>query len=210
MYPSQYERFALYPPEIFEKFMQASFDSYGHEKSSVLDGGLHQWVKKGLEISTEDVQLPTGNWKAKDHVAANNITFEELQKKEDGKEYMERTDEVNFLDARIRGVSGSNIPGYKNVPAAELVNENGVMKSPEEIRQVLLQNGYKAGQPIVTNCNTGMQAAMLAFGIKMAYPDESPRVYNVSPIACVDSPGFRYLGGQAKSSCSDETQYFQA
>ncbi|KAK6053196.1 hypothetical protein COOONC_09298 [Cooperia oncophora] len=123
--------------------------SYGHEKSSVLDGGLHQWVKKGLEISTEDVQLPTGNWKAKDHVAANNITFEELQKKEDGKEYMERTDEVNFLDARIRGqfngteetgldlyrVSGSNIPGYKNVPAAELVNENGVMKSPEEIRQ---------------------------------------------------------------------------
>ncbi|KAK6010606.1 hypothetical protein OSTOST_24362, partial [Ostertagia ostertagi] len=75
-------------------------------------------------------------------------------------------------------VHSSNIPGYKNVPAAELVNENGMMKTPEEIREVLSQNGYKAGQPIVTNCNTGMQAAMLAFAVKLAYPEESPRVYN--------------------------------
>ncbi|KAK6044152.1 hypothetical protein COOONC_18343 [Cooperia oncophora] len=96
MYPSQYERFALYPPEIFEKFMQASFDSYGHEKSSVLDGGLHQWVKKGLEISTEDVQLPTGNWKAKDHVAANNITCLENCRKRAGKEYWIRQTNVTF------------------------------------------------------------------------------------------------------------------
>ncbi|KAK6017363.1 hypothetical protein OSTOST_17118, partial [Ostertagia ostertagi] len=77
--------------------------SYGHEKSSVLDGGFALWEKKGLEISTEDVQLPAGTWKAKDNIAPNNIKYEELRKEEGGKQYIERTDEVNFLDARIRG-----------------------------------------------------------------------------------------------------------
>ncbi|KAK6010809.1 hypothetical protein OSTOST_24124 [Ostertagia ostertagi] len=46
MYPSQYERFALYPPEIFEKFIQ----SYGHEKSSVLDGRFALWRRKDLKL----------------------------------------------------------------------------------------------------------------------------------------------------------------
>lgn len=170
------------------------FKSYGHEQLSVLDGGFDLWTRKGLEISTGDYRLPPGDWTAKDMIAENNIKFEELEGKKGEKLYMERTEEVNFLDARIRGqfdgtedtgldphrVNGSNIPGFKSAPAAELVNENGLMKGAEEIRQWLSANGYKRDQPVVTNCNTGMQAAMLAFAIDLAYPDVTPRVYNGS------------------------------
>ncbi|VDL84409.1 unnamed protein product [Nippostrongylus brasiliensis] len=190
MFPSKYERFALYPSEIFEEYMQ----SYGHEKLSVLDGGFDRWVKTGHETSTEDVKLMPGDWEAKDDIGIYNINFEELESKDGEKMYIERTDEVNFLDSRIRGqfngtedtgldpyrVGGSNIPGFKNTPAAELLDENGVLKSTAEIKEWLATNGYKHGQPIVTNCNTGMQAAMLAFAIDLVYPDVSLRVYNGS------------------------------
>ncbi|WKY11901.1 hypothetical protein Q1695_003460 [Nippostrongylus brasiliensis] len=222
MFPSKYERFALYPSEIFEEYMQILgvnngehlilysrgalggmmystkfawlLKSYGHEKLSVLDGGFDRWVKTGHETSTEDVKLMPGDWEAKDDIGIYNINFEELESKDGEKMYIERTDEVNFLDSRIRGqfngtedtgldpyrVGGSNIPGFKNTPAAELLDENGVLKSTAEIKEWLATNGYKHGQPIVTNCNTGMQAAMLAFAIDLVYPDVSLRVYNGS------------------------------
>ncbi|EYC11302.1 hypothetical protein Y032_0051g2130 [Ancylostoma ceylanicum] len=248
LFPSQYERFALYPPDIFEKYIQMIgvnegehiilyargalggmvfssriawlLKSYGHdpEKVSLLDGGLASWMRQGLELSTEDVQLPPGNWKAHDKLSEYNIKFEEMEDKDGDKVYLERTDEVNFLDARHRGqfngtedtgldpyrilfpiyflprarsctvfdssvfpgVGGSNIPGFKNAPAAELVNDNGQLKSKDEIRQWLYANGYKSDKPVVTLCNTGMQASMLAQIISYAVPEISPRVYNGS------------------------------
>ncbi|KIH61237.1 hypothetical protein ANCDUO_08495 [Ancylostoma duodenale] len=70
--------------------------SYGHnpEKLSLLDGGLAQWMRQGLEVSTDDVQLPSGNWKARDLINEYNIKFEELEDKDADKMYIERTDEV--------------------------------------------------------------------------------------------------------------------
>ncbi|VDM53148.1 unnamed protein product [Angiostrongylus costaricensis] len=222
VYPSKYERFALYPPELFEKYIQMVginsgehiilysrgsiggmmysskfawlFKSYGHGKLSVVDGGFDQWKKSGFEVSKADVQLPHGNWKAKDDISLNNIKFEEMEAKEGGKQYMDQTDKINFIDSRIRGqfngtedtgldpyrVAGSNIPGFKNIPAAELIDEKGVMKNPEEIRQWLYANGYRQDQPVVTMCNTGMQAAMLAYAVDTVLPGVSPRVYNGS------------------------------
>ncbi|KJH47390.1 rhodanese-like protein [Dictyocaulus viviparus] len=245
MYPSEYERFALYPPDIFEKYIQMVginsgehiilysrgaiggmmyssklawlFKSYGHEKLSIINGGFDEWARNGFEISKEDVQLPvsgeiilhasdshqsfvqikvfkSGNWKAKDNVATNNITFEEMEAKKGDKQYMEQTSEVNFLDSRPRSqfdgtsetglnpeyVTGSNIPGFKNMPAVELIDDKGLIKSPQEITQWLSSNGYQQGQPVVTLCNSGMQASMLAYVMDAILPHVSPRVYNGS------------------------------
>ncbi|KHJ87524.1 hypothetical protein OESDEN_12700 [Oesophagostomum dentatum] len=206
LYPSRYERFAMYPPELFEKYVQmVGINSGEHlilysrgaiggmmfsskaacsEKLSILNGGLDQWIRQKNELSTENVQLPAGNWKASDHLSEYNIKFEEMEQKDGDKAYLEKTDEVNFLDARVRGqfngVRGSKIAGFKNAPAIELILENGQLKSADQIRQWLIENGYNSKQPIVTLCNTGMQAAMLAHIIETAIPETSPRVYNGS------------------------------
>ncbi|KAK6049050.1 rhodanese-like protein [Cooperia oncophora] len=84
-YPSEYERYALYPPDVFQEYMQMLgvdadehlilyaremcggmlhaakiawlLKSYGHEKVSLVDGGFDEWVKKGHPISKDDVKL---------------------------------------------------------------------------------------------------------------------------------------------------------
>ncbi|VDM75066.1 unnamed protein product [Strongylus vulgaris] len=170
--------------------------SYGHssDKISLLNGGLEQWVRQGNELSKEEVKLPIGNWKASDYLAKYNIKFEDMEYKDGDKAYLERTDEINFLDARVREqfegmeetgldpyrVKGSNIPGFKNTPVVDLVHENGELKTFEEIRQWFAENGYKPNHPVVTICNTGMQAAMLAQIMEIVLPETSPRVYNGS------------------------------
>ncbi|CAD6186637.1 unnamed protein product [Caenorhabditis auriculariae] len=223
MYPSKYERFTHYPPEIFEKYAQliglnsgehlvfygrgplggmlfASkaawlFKSYGHDKVSLVDGGFDTWRQHKFEVSTEDLQLPSGNFPAKDSFRDHLVDFDHLtQKDENGKQYIEKTSEVNFLDSRSRGqfngtedtgldpwkVNGSRIAGFKNAPAAELFNQNKTLKNEDELFSWLKSNGMVDGQEVVTSCNAGVQAALLAYVIDSLNPNSKPKLYNGS------------------------------
>ncbi|TKR87398.1 hypothetical protein L596_011800 [Steinernema carpocapsae] len=224
MYPGRFERFSLYEPEVFEKYVQllgidkgeqlifygrgafggmlfASrfamlFKGYGHSKYSVLDGGFDYWKARGNEIDTSanPVQLKKGDWKATDNLHIN-VTFEELEKKDvEGKDMLDHPEKVNFLDARIREqfdgrqdtgldpyrVDGCYIPGFKNVPAAELVGEDQMIKPANLVKEVLDKGGYDKSKPVVTSCNTGIQASLLAFIMENVYPETNVRVYNGS------------------------------
>ncbi|KAK6036851.1 hypothetical protein COOONC_25644 [Cooperia oncophora] len=90
--------------------------------------------------------IQRGTWKATDNVAKCNIKFEQLEEQHGDRKYIEWTDDINLLDARGRGnfegtvpstpppgVRGTHIPGFKNFPAAELVEE-GLMRDNDEIR----------------------------------------------------------------------------
>ncbi|EYC11298.1 hypothetical protein Y032_0051g2129 [Ancylostoma ceylanicum] len=79
----------------------------------------------------------------------------------------------------ISAVKGTHIPGFKNLPAAELVEE-GVMRSPEEVRDWLTLHGFKPDRPTVVMCNLGVQAAMLAYAIETVFPHNPIQVYNGS------------------------------
>ncbi|CAO4379375.1 unnamed protein product [Caenorhabditis nigoni] len=224
-YPSRYQRFQQYRADLFEKYAQlvglnnkehfvfygkgafggmlfASkvawiFKSYGHENISLVDGGFDSWKRHGFDVSTEDVKLPVGNWKAEDEFKKYVITFQELDAKKEGeeKQYIEKTSEINFLDSRIRAqfegtqdtgldpymVNGCRIAGFKNLPSSELLTKEGTLKSEEEIKSWLTKNGYVENQPVVTSCNAGIQAALLAYVIDTVKPSSTPpRVYNGS------------------------------
>uniref|UniRef100_A0A914W6W7 Rhodanese domain-containing protein n=1 Tax=Plectus sambesii TaxID=2011161 RepID=A0A914W6W7_9BILA len=222
MYPSKTERFALYPPELFEEYVQRLglnqgdhivvydrgmnggmmwaakfwwlFKTYGHDNVSVLNGGFHAWKKGNYPVSSEVVQLPKGDWKA--NLRSDlNVTFEELTKKQDdGRDLIDKADEVNFLDARKKEqfhgeedtgldpymVNGSYIPGFINVPVNQLVDSNGLLKSPEEIKTYASSKGFREGKPIITSCNTGIQASLLAFALTLVDAQYPIRLYNGS------------------------------
>lgn len=76
-------------------------------------------------------------------------------------------------------MNGCRVPGFKNCPSHELLTEEGLIKPPGEIKQWLSANGYEEGKPVVTNCNTGMTASLLAYAIDGVI-EETPRLYGVS------------------------------
>ncbi|CAI5450143.1 unnamed protein product [Caenorhabditis angaria] len=172
------------------------FKSYGHENISLVDGGFDGWKRAGFEVSQEDLRLQPGNWKAQNAIEKHVITYEELETKENGseKQNFEKSDEFNFLDSRGRGqfegtedtgldpnkVNGTRIAGFKNFPSAELLQKPGILKSEDEIRQWFNKNGYNPSLPTVTSCNSGVQAALLAFVMDWALPESRPRLFNGS------------------------------
>ncbi|KAJ1349715.1 hypothetical protein KIN20_005338 [Parelaphostrongylus tenuis] len=219
-YPSEYERYAIYPPEIFQEYIQTLginaddhlilyargplggmlhssrfawlFKTYGHEKVSVVDGGYDEWVKQGYETSKDEVKLSRGTWKAVDNFLKYNLKYELLEGDHGDRKYIEYINDINLIDARGRGqfegtaptdlppnVVGTHIPGFKNLPAAELVKEN-LMKSPDDIKEWLGDREFHPHRPAVVMCNVGLQAAMVAYAIETVYPNLLVQVYNGS------------------------------
>ncbi|KHN76044.1 Putative thiosulfate sulfurtransferase [Toxocara canis] len=169
------------------------FKSYGHENVSVLDGGFHRWEKEGGEVTDKLPVTKYGNWKASGISKDRVVTFEELDEKDSsGLDLFAKMETINFLDARTRGqfegteptgldhhrVKGSNVGGARSVPVVDFIsNEEGFLKPRSEIRKWIESCGYEKTKPIITSCNRGFQAAMLAMVLE--YVDETlkPRVY---------------------------------
>ncbi|VDM77116.1 unnamed protein product [Strongylus vulgaris] len=73
--------------------------------------------------------------------------------------------------------TGSHLNGAKSVPLGEVASDDG-LKPKEVILQALKNVGYDPSLPIVTACNGGVQASLLALALKHA--GKQARVYNGS------------------------------
>ncbi|EJD75826.1 hypothetical protein LOAG_17110 [Loa loa] len=129
-YPSFYEPYAMYPPEIFQKYARLLginraehivlygrqhitsmtlpcriswlFKYYGHGAVSVIDGGLTAWEMDGGEITQEVPEVTPGNWKA-GLCPDYIVTYEQLiEKDSSGLCMFDKTDQINFFDSRPR------------------------------------------------------------------------------------------------------------
>ncbi|CAD5210718.1 unnamed protein product [Bursaphelenchus okinawaensis] len=165
------------------------FRSYGHEKLSLLDGGFAAWQNSGeeTESSSEYPKVERGDWKAKDTVQKYMMTFEEFNK--DGG-VLDHPDTVNLLDSRIRPqfdgtqdtgldpmrVNGTRIPHTTNVPALEAINDKGVLRPLEDIKKDLFAS-ENPSKPVITYCNTGMQASVVSVLQDAIFPDHPARMY---------------------------------
>uniref|UniRef100_A0A914C3G9 Rhodanese domain-containing protein n=1 Tax=Acrobeloides nanus TaxID=290746 RepID=A0A914C3G9_9BILA len=217
--PKPNEPFALYEPEIFEKYVQFlginqddhlvlygrgllggmlwAGKTYGHDNISILNGGLADWQAKGYPVENfnEVPIIPTGNWKA-NFRSELMVKFEEIvqHEPENSTDLKELAKKFNILDVRNRGVyegkedagfdstkiTGSYIPGTKNIPIAELVDPNGNLKSNEEIEKKLKEANFDPKKPCITMCSMGTGAALLAFILGQFNLKAPIRVYNGS------------------------------
>lgn len=59
-----------------------------------------------------------------------------------------------------------HIKGAKNVPFSTMVNENGTLKTPEEIKKVLQEKGVDTEKPIVSSCTSAVSACTLFYALQ--------------------------------------------
>lgn len=76
------------------------------------------------------------------------------------------------------------IEGAINVPAATLKNPDSTIKSPDELMKILIDAGLDLSKPIVTYCNSGMQAS---------YPFAALHSAGVTNVALYDGSMSEYV-----------------
>jgi len=141
------------------------FRVMGHPDAFVLDGGLAAWEKAGGEV-TDEIPVPVERHFTP-RVRADLIRDADQMLAAVG------NPAKTILDARPPerftgeapeprpGLRQGHMPGARNVPAGQLIAEDGRMKGPDELASLI---GPVSGR-IITTCGSGVTAATLALAM---------------------------------------------
>lgn len=141
------------------------FKVFGHDKVSVLDGGLPKWKSEGHALEAgEERRVTKKTFIAHFHEA---MVMNKAQVKS-AAQIADARSPARFRgeepEPRV-GVRPGHIRGARNVHYASLLNADGTMKSPEEIATLFAHAGLDVAKPITTSCGSGVTAAILTLGL---------------------------------------------
>lgn len=146
------------------------FRLMGKTDVAVLDGGLPKWLAEGREV--ED--MPPVLRDRHITVSVQNQMLVDVTQVAHASKL--RAHEI--VDARAPGrfrgeepeprpgLRAGHIPGAKNVHYRTLLNGDGTMKAPAELRAVFEAAGVDLKKPAITTCGSGVTAAILALALE--------------------------------------------
>jgi len=158
-----YDRHGLFSsPRVWWTFM-----TFGHNKVSILDGGLPAWVKAG-HASDEAVHKPVQNNQFK--IAAPHIKAVDkscvLSAIETDIQIVDARPAGRFLGTSPEprpGLRSGRIPKSFSLPFGTLKTANGLFKPLGELADIVGQTGIDLAKPVITSCGSGITAAGIAF-----------------------------------------------
>jgi len=147
------------------------FRVMGHDEVAVLDGGLGRWRAEGRPLVSGVTERPPARFTARFRpplVRSLAATWSGLA-----------AGTTQLLDARSRGrfegsepeprpgLRGGHAPGARNLPYDELVDPEGRVLPPVQLRRRYLDAGIDLTRPIVLSCGSGVTACALALGLDL-------------------------------------------
>ena len=151
-------------PRIWWTFRVMGFDDV-----HVLDGGLPKWKSEGRATTNDPTIRTPGRITARlDHGAVS-----------DRADMMKALDDpsIEIVDARSeerwRGLGpeprpnlpSGRMPGSKNVPFFNLLDENACLKEVSDLRRIFVDAGVDLDKKIITTCGSGATAAVLTLAL---------------------------------------------
>ncbi|MEH6631981.1 MAG: 3-mercaptopyruvate sulfurtransferase [Halopseudomonas aestusnigri] len=147
------------------------FKLFGHKDVAVLDGGLPKWLQENRPVDDNKV------YPGERHFSPRFNSFLVRDKAQLIKNL--DTSKEQVLDARAAGrftgetpepratLRSGHIPGSLSLPFTNLLNDEGVLKSIEDLRALYKKAGVDYSKPIVTSCGSGVTAAVLSLGLEL-------------------------------------------
>ncbi|CNK59984.1 putative sulfurtransferase [Yersinia intermedia] len=141
---------------------------FGAQNVYILAGGISGWQQAGFALESGPTFPTAQTFNATFNDAAVKNIHEVLA--------VLGNNEIQILDARPAGrfkalepeprpgLRLGRIPGSINVPWGSMV-ENGNLKSPQELEAIFAVQGVDLTKPIITNCGSGVTAAVVALGL---------------------------------------------
>ena len=160
------------------------FRVMGFRDVAVLNGGFGKWKAEGRAVMTGEARRRTER-----HFTArmNSGLVRDL----DDVMRLLKTGAMQIVDARAAGrFAGTDpeprqvprlghIPGSKNVPFAGLLNQDGTMRAPDDIKAIFAASGVDAAKPVVASCGSGVTACVIALALATT-GNETTAVYDGS------------------------------
>ena|SRR5690349_10925056 len=147
-----------------------TFRVMGHEDVVVLDGGFPAWERGSYPIETGPSQQRMERHFTARFRAGLVRNLEDMQRivANGGAPVFDARPAPRFrgeADEPRPGVKSGHMPGSRSVPSAALVDENGSLKSPADLKRIFAEAGADTSRPPICSCGSGVTAAVIALAL---------------------------------------------
>uniref|UniRef100_A0A0N5BT04 Sulfurtransferase n=1 Tax=Strongyloides papillosus TaxID=174720 RepID=A0A0N5BT04_STREA len=146
------------------------FKLYGHEKVSILDGGMNEWKKLQLlstkyhtESGITNYLFKMGNFKSKWN-SKYILTFDDILSNFDHKEYdiVDAQSPEEFNGMKDSEVILGHIRTSQNIPIEEVYNwSSDNWKNTTELDSIFKKSGLLPSRPIAVYCSNSLRASLI-------------------------------------------------
>ena len=148
----------------------------GHDRVSVLDGGIGKWKREGRPLETGGVTRPPARFSPRPRAGQVRELEEMRAVLESGLEQVvDMRSAGRFAGTEAeprRGLRGGHLPGSRNLPFNELVSSEGVMLPPDALRRRIEAAGIAPDRPIVATCGSGVSACAFVLAMHLLGRDD--------------------------------------
>ena len=146
------------------------FKLMGQDNVAVLDGGFPKWQAEGREIEDLPPVIRDRHMMARrqNHLV-KDVTQVSAASKLGDYEIVDARSSGRFAGTEEEprpGLRGGHIPGSRNVPYVDLLNEDKTMKDPAALRAIFETAGVDLSKPAITSCGSGVTACVLALAME--------------------------------------------
>jgi len=146
------------------------FRLMGQDNIAVLDGGFPKWQAEGREIEdlppvVRDRHMTV---RVQNHLV-RDVTQVSAASKLGDFEIVDARSAGRFAgteDEPWPGLRAGRIPGSKNLPFGDLLNEDMTMKDPASLRKVFEDAGLDMTKPAIASCGSGVTACIIALAME--------------------------------------------
>lgn len=137
--------------------------AFGHERASVLDGGMRAWTEAGLPLSKETPRIPPAPLRDLRLDRSRIAEVAEVQSRRsvvlDARAPERYRGEVEPLDRKA-----GHIPGAVNVPFSSNLTAEQRFRPPAELARLY----QRFGSDVIVSCGSGVTACHDALAIELA------------------------------------------
>ncbi|GHE96189.1 sulfurtransferase [Aliiroseovarius zhejiangensis] len=146
------------------------FRLMGHKDIAVLDGGFPKWQAEGHPVEDlPPVVRDRHMTVARQAHMVKDVTQVAAASKLGDHQIIDARSAERFRGEAPEpreGLRTGHIPNSKNVPFATLLNDDGTMKSTDELRTIFESSRVDLRKPAILTCGSGVTAAILALALE--------------------------------------------
>ncbi|HEX8236306.1 MAG TPA: sulfurtransferase [Abditibacteriaceae bacterium] len=141
---------------------------YGHQDVRLMDGGRKKWLVDGRELTTQEESPQPSDYTAQEPDLTYRASVQDVLQNLRDTQYnlvdvrspAEFTGEVIAPPGMTETAQrGGHVPGAKNIPWAQAVNEDGTFKSADELRSLYGAKGIDSSKPVIAYCRIGERSS---------------------------------------------------